>query len=77
VLDSGRGEHLKEASRLTFMVYLNEDFGGGATEFDFPKETVRPREGMALVFDHGLQHQGAEVTRGTKYVLRSDVMYAR
>jgi prolyl 4-hydroxylase len=69
--------NIKEASRLTFMIYLNEGFAGGATEFDFPEEIVRPREGMALVFDHGLQHQGAEVTRGTKYVLRSDVMYSR
>ncbi len=68
---------LKEASRLTFMIYLNEDFRGGATEFDFPAEVVRPRTGMALVFEHGLNHQGAEVIEGTKYVLRSDVMYQR
>jgi hypothetical protein len=30
---------------------------------------------MALVFDHGLIHEGAAVTDGVKYVLRSDVMY--
>jgi hypothetical protein len=36
---------------------------------------VRGRTGMALVFEHALTHEGAEVTGGTKYVLRSDVMY--
>jgi prolyl 4-hydroxylase len=30
---------------------------------------------MALLFDHGLIHEGAELAEGIKYVLRSDVMY--
>jgi predicted 2-oxoglutarate/Fe(II)-dependent dioxygenase YbiX len=64
-----------EQSLLTFMIYLNEGFVGGATEFDHV--SVVPRMGDALVFRHGLRHQGAEVTRGTKYVLRSDVMFRR
>ena len=57
------------------MVYLNEGFGGGATEFD--DRSVEPQTGQALVFEHRLRHQGAEVTRGTKYVLRSDIMFER
>lgn len=64
-----------EQSLLTFMVYLNESFSGGATEFE--QTQVVPRVGDALIFRHGLRHQGAEVTRGTKYVLRSDVMFRR
>lgn len=67
----------REASRLTFMIYLNDGFTGGDTEFDFPEQSVTPRTGMALLFEHGLYHQGAPVTEGTKYVLRSDVMYQR
>lgn len=63
----------REASRLTFMVYLNEDFDGGDTEFTH--QTVRPVAGAALLFSHELLHQGGTVTRGVKYVLRSDVMY--
>lgn len=66
---------LAEASRLTFMVYLNDDFQGGHTEFR--DVTVEPERGMALVFEHGLLHQGSEVLAGVKYVLRSDVMYPR
>ena len=64
-----------EQSLLTFMVYLNEGFVGGATEFEHT--SVVPTLGGALLFRHGLRHQGAEVTRGTKYVLRSDVMFRR
>ncbi len=75
----------KEQSAYTFMVYLNEGFEGGATEFNFrvagglrdddPMTRVVPEAGMALVFYHRILHQGAAVTSGRKYVLRSDVMY--
>lgn len=65
--------NVRQKSRLTFMVYLNEGFGGGDTEFEH--RIVVPKTGHALVFDHALRHQGAEVTRGVKYVLRSDVMF--
>jgi predicted 2-oxoglutarate/Fe(II)-dependent dioxygenase YbiX len=64
-----------EQSLLTFMIYLNDGFVGGATEFE--DTAVQPAAGHALLFRHGLRHQGAEVTRGTKYVLRSDVMFRR
>lgn len=73
-----------ECSKLTFMVYLNEGFEGGATEFHLradgfsekdPVERVVPETGMALIFDHRILHQGSPVLRGRKYVLRSDVMY--
>jgi hypothetical protein len=62
-----------EISLLTFMVYLNEGYEGGATRFEAAK--VMGKAGMALLFQHGLIHEGAEVTHGVKYVLRSDVMY--
>lgn len=65
-----------ERSLMTAMVYLNDDFEGGCTEFaDFG--AVLPQRGMALFFDHPLIHQGAPVTSGRKYVLRTDVMYRR
>ncbi|CAN5769996.1 hypothetical protein BH11MYX2_BH11MYX2_12920 [soil metagenome] len=64
-----------ERSELTLMVYLNDDFSGGATEFHDFDRTATPRTGMALLFQHRLLHEGCTVTRGVKYVLRSDVMY--
>lgn len=63
-----------EESFLTFMIYLNEDFEGGSTDFGW--ESVKPAQGMALVFPHRLRHQGAAVKTGIKYVLRTDVLYA-
>lgn len=62
-----------EASCLTFMIYLNDGFEGGDTEFR--TERVLPRAGMALVFPHKVAHQGAPIVSGSKYVLRTDVMY--
>jgi predicted 2-oxoglutarate/Fe(II)-dependent dioxygenase YbiX len=70
--------HSGDRSQLTLMIYLNEDFEGGATEFDlFKPLAVRPQTGMALLFHHPVRHQGAPVRSGIKYVLRTDVMYRR
>jgi hypothetical protein len=64
-----------EESRITFMIYLNDEFEGGETAFD--TVTIHPKAGMALCFIHELKHEGCPVTAGTKYVIRSDVMYQR
>jgi prolyl 4-hydroxylase len=63
----------QEASYYTFMIYLNDGYGGGNTTFN--TITIRPSAGMALIFLHDLEHSGDAVTSGTKYVLRTDVMY--
>jgi hypothetical protein len=57
------------------MMYLNDNFEGGETTFRELK--IRPRQGMALLFLHNLYHEGTQVTRGVKYVLRTDVMYRK
>ena len=75
-----------EESRLTFMVYLNDQMTGGQTRFfegmeeafhGRPYLSVRPKEGTGLVFVHRIWHEGAVVESGQKYVLRTDVMYGR
>jgi len=63
-----------ERSRWTLMIYLNDDFEGGHTRFE--EAIIRPVTGTALFFTHQLLHEGAMVTRGRKYVLRTDVMYS-
>ena len=67
------------ASRMTFIMYLTDVPKGGETRFygDDVKVrfSVRPRRGKALVFDHLILHEGVAVQGGTKYVLRTDVMY--
>lgn len=37
--------------------------------------SLRPPIGSAVVFDHLLLHEGAEVTSGVKYAVRSDLVY--
>ena len=73
-------------SYLTFLIYLNDDFDGGETRFYLPTDKdgmmargIVPKRGAALVFPQGntssLIHEGSAVTRGTKYVIRTDVLY--
>lgn len=71
--DGSYARHEKERSFLSFIVYLNDDFVGGATAFRFDK--IQPKKGSVLVFPHALLHQGDPVESGVKYVLRTDVMY--
>lgn len=68
----------KEESKITFMIYLNDDFEGGQTRFYQAHQLcVQPVKGSALVFLHNKFHEGAAVISGSKYVLRTDVMYKR
>ena len=64
----------QEQSLLTLLIYLNGDCVGGETTF-LPLPSVRPETGKALFFRHPLGHEGRAVQAGTKYVLRSDVMF--
>lgn len=64
-----------EKSKITLLIYLNEDFEGGATTLVLEGEDVIPKEGMLFLFEHKIMHCGRPVTEGTKYVLRTDVMY--
>jgi hypothetical protein len=66
----------REKSFYTFMIYLNDDFEGGETEFE-NLFTVAPKKGTALIFHHPLRHEGKTLTSGQKYVLRTDIMYSR
>lgn len=77
-------------SQLTFVVFLNDEFDGGSTRFFYPidpegsqehrvAEGQTPRGGV-LCFFHGEHpqsplHEGALVESGTKYIIRTDVLY--
>ena len=81
-LDGSFRRSQSEESLFTFMIYLNDGFKGGETNFyDLAKGELRlrlavhPEVGKALVFWHGQLHEGAPVRQGRKYVVRSDVMY--
>lgn len=68
---------------LTVLVYLNDSrpgdpggFEGGETRFSEQlEETLVPEGGLVAVFQHKIRHEGCPVTRGTKYLIRTDVLY--
>lgn len=60
-------------SRVTLMLYLNDDYQGGETKFS--EITIEPKTGMALMFIHELKHESTPITTGQKYVLRTDIFY--
>ncbi|XP_005110744.1 probable prolyl 4-hydroxylase 3 [Aplysia californica] len=68
-----------ERSCITFQLYLNEGFQGGATNFlgsNFEVEPVVPKTGSVLIFQHDIFHEGEELKKGRKYAMRTDVMYS-
>ncbi|MFT5112542.1 MAG: hypothetical protein ACI8P9_001869 [Parasphingorhabdus sp.] len=82
-------------SQLTILLYLSEDFVGGATQFyvdhnnlgqpaedagTTPTISVRTPVGGALCFPHGTHpqhcvHSSENIISGTKYIIRSDVLF--
>ena len=69
----------KQTTFLTVMVYLNEDYIGGETAFFTPglieTASVKATVGSVIIFEHDVWHCGRTVEKGTKYVLRTDVLY--
>lgn len=60
----------------TVLVYFNGDFEGGETRFcEQLERTLVPKAGLAAIFQHKIRHEGLEVRRGYKYVMRTDVIY--
>ena len=70
------------------LIVSTEGFEGGATTFYLPESDgggkleargVRPRQGAVLCFPQGntasLVHEGSTVSKGRKYVIRTDMLF--
>ena len=63
----------------TFMLYLNDDFTGGTTNFRHLKMEIKPKKHKAIVWNNLYKgkpddyklHSGEEVKSGTKYIITS------
>ena len=76
---------IEMTSLLTVLIYLNDgggkDFDGGETHYLDSTNTnteptiVIPTMGTAVVFEHDLYHSSVSLNSGTKYVLRTDVLF--
>ena len=72
-------------SLLTCMFYLNgtDEFEGGLTNFIEYKTnklnySVKPEPGLCVIFrqvDLRCYHEGTQVTKGLKYIMRTDIMF--
>ena len=63
---------LEHSSRaLVWMLYLNDDYKGGETEFLYYKKRIQPEKGKLLIWPAGMTHahRGGLVLEGTKYVV--------
>lgn len=77
----------ESTSLLTVLIYLNDgggkEFDGGETCFLDAKSMklneesamVTPSSGDVVVFEHDLFHSSAPLKFGTKYILRTDVLF--
>ena len=76
----------------TLMIYLNDGFEGGTTNFyeDFgsikpyekPDSSLAihqytPKAGDCLIFNHAMLHDGGKLEGGEKWICRSEVMYEK
>eukprot|EP00112_Aurelia_sp_Birch-Aquarium-sp1_P024856 Seg802.5 transcript_id=Seg802.5/GoldUCD/mRNA.D3Y31 product="hypothetical protein" protein_id=Seg802.5/GoldUCD/D3Y31 len=97
-------------SLFTLLIYLNDDFSEGTTNFYFPKKSerdsilngvgkdmtvqdeiesfggldkgynkfeIKPSAGKAVIFSQNIIHESIPVTKGTKFILKTDVMVRR
>lgn len=68
-------------TRYTLLIYLSSARGGETVFYGGRGRkvaSVAPEPGLALFHRHGdecLEHEGAQVVAGVKYVLRSDVVF--
>jgi hypothetical protein len=62
-------------SLLTLVIYLNDGFVGGETDFNELGLRITPRRGRALVFQHRVLHTATTVREGEKFVLRTDIVF--
>ena len=63
---------------LAWMVYLNDDYEGGETEFNHLSKRVKPKKGTLLMWPTGFthSHRGGMVVSGKKYILTGWIYYA-
>ena len=71
-----------EFSQITLLLYLNNNFKGANTNFldmqdDNNYHAPKITPGMVIMFQHDIFHEGAMLEEGTKYIVRTDVMYTK
>ena len=70
--DAPREDPAGVYSSLTLVLYLNDDYKGGETYFPDVKFKTKPKSCDGVFFKQALHHEALTVTKGKKYVLRTN-----
>ena len=73
----GRQNVSGNITMMTLLVYLNKNYKGGSTKFRQNDIEIHAKTGQALLFGHHLWHQGTKLESGSKYVLRTDIVFQK
>ena len=62
---------------LTYVLYLNDDYEGGETQFMYQKHNVKPEKGKLVIFPAHFTHvhRGNMINEGTKYIITGWCFY--
>jgi hypothetical protein len=66
---------VKPHRAFTVLIYLNDDFEGGGTEFPDLDFTCEPKKGRVLVFPSHALHGGNPVESGSKFIIVLWIFY--
>jgi predicted 2-oxoglutarate/Fe(II)-dependent dioxygenase YbiX len=62
-------------TKLSLVLYLNDDYKGGETVFPDLALEIKPEVGKILLFPPNLRHMSKPISLGAKYIVRSEVLY--
>jgi hypothetical protein len=62
-------------TKLSLVLYLNDDYSGGETSFPGIPLDVKPEVGKILLFAPDLLHLSKAILSGVKYIIRSEILY--
>jgi prolyl 4-hydroxylase len=64
-------------SKLTLLIYLNQDYKGGYTTFNKDGNwfSITPKIGKVVLQDQRILHAVFPLEEGIKYVVRTDIMF--
>lgn len=68
-------------SMVTILIYLNSDYVGARTSLNLDAKTIIgeivPSVGLVYLFDQDILHSVPNLISGTKYVIRTELMYSK
>ena len=70
-----------KVSKFTLLIYLNEEYKGGYTSISLGENlkswfSIVPKYGKVIIQEQSILHAVFPLQEGTKYVIRTDIMYS-